>query len=256
MASLESLVPILGSLYWATLLSYYFAKFAQAPGGIPPSLLGFAPFVIVFLVGALGVWRKPKAGYATTAAISGVSLILVGPNLGIGEALSPEGFLTGGATANGILIVTLLFSLLGARGTWKKAAPTAGRPFKPGRRAGIGALALIFLFIAVGVVYAGANPTGTSNTGQADIVIAPGAAYITSNQFYLPSTFNAKVGQTVVWKNLDLNPHTITSDNGLFQSGNMDRNAAFSFTFTKAGTYSYSCDYHPWMTGRIVVSSG
>ena len=28
---------------------------------------------------------------------------------------------------------------------------------------------------------------------------------------------------------------------------------SFSVTFEKAGTYDYVCEFHPWMTGRVIV---
>ena len=28
---------------------------------------------------------------------------------------------------------------------------------------------------------------------------------------------------------------------------------SFSVTFEKAGTYDYLCEFHPWMTGRVIV---
>ena len=246
-------MSVLGSLYWAGLLSYFFLKFSQAAGGIPPSFYTFLPFLVVFILAAVGVWKKPKAGYITAAAISGVSLLLVAPNLNMAQELSPEGLLAGGATANAILFVTLVFSLFGARGAWRKPAPGV-RSFTLGRTAGIGALVFIIVFIAAGTAY-GMTLSTTVPSSQAGIEIAPGAAYITSHDFYLPPTFQAKVGEPVVWKNLDPAPHTVTSDTGLFLSANMDKDATFSFTFTQPGTYHYVCDYHPWMTGTIVVAS-
>jgi plastocyanin len=34
----------------------------------------------------------------------------------------------------------------------------------------------------------------------------------------------------------------------------LDTNDKYSFTFPKAGGYSYFCSLHPHMTGRVVVS--
>jgi plastocyanin len=28
---------------------------------------------------------------------------------------------------------------------------------------------------------------------------------------------------------------------------------SFAITFEKAGTYDYTCIFHPWMTGQVVV---
>ncbi len=52
------------------------------------------------------------------------------------------------------------------------------------------------------------------------------------------------VGTTVVWVNNSSAPHTVTADDGLFDSGNMPEGATFEYTFTEAGEYPYYCLYH------------
>ena len=50
--------------------------------------------------------------------------------------------------------------------------------------------------------------------------------------------------------------HTVTSDNNAWPSSPLlDLNKTFSFTFTKAGTYTYHCGPHPFMTGTIIVGA-
>jgi len=44
-----------------------------------------------------------------------------------------------------------------------------------------------------------------------------------------------------------------SDDPRVFKSKALDTDDRFSFTFTKAGTYSYFCSVHPKMTGRVVV---
>ena len=60
-------------------------------------------------------------------------------------------------------------------------------------------------------------------------------------------------GSTVTWKNLDEEPHTVTSETGLFKSGGLDTNESFAFKFEKPGTYKYRCSIHPQMVGIITV---
>jgi plastocyanin len=60
-------------------------------------------------------------------------------------------------------------------------------------------------------------------------------------------------GSTVTWVNNDEEPHTVTSETGLFASGGLDTGQKFSFKFDKAGTYKYRCSIHPQMTGTVTV---
>ena len=68
-----------------------------------------------------------------------------------------------------------------------------------------------------------------------------------------PQTVTVPVGATVTWTNRDDIPHTVVSTDGVFKSKVRDTDEKFSYTFMKAGTYSYYCSVHPKMTGQIVV---
>lgn len=76
-----------------------------------------------------------------------------------------------------------------------------------------------------------------------------------ANFAFSPATLTVKVGTTVTWTNQDSAAHTVTSDTGLFDSGNMPQGKSFSYTFTTAGTYAYHCTYHAMMKGSIVVTN-
>lgn len=71
---------------------------------------------------------------------------------------------------------------------------------------------------------------------------------------YNPVTITVAVNTTIIWTNTDNMAHTVTSDTGEFDSGNMDVNEVFSFTFTEAGTFPYHCTYHPLMLGTVIVN--
>ena len=64
------------------------------------------------------------------------------------------------------------------------------------------------------------------------------------------------VNNTVTWVNNDDAPHTVTANDGSFNSGNLDPGQSWSFTFTDPGTYTYHCSYHSWMEGTVIVKSG
>jgi plastocyanin len=80
--------------------------------------------------------------------------------------------------------------------------------------------------------------------------------HVDINNFdFAPMTLTVKVGAKVTWANHDDVPHTVVSadDPALFKSPPLDTDDAYSFTFTKAGTYKYFCSVHPKMVGIIIV---
>jgi plastocyanin len=74
-----------------------------------------------------------------------------------------------------------------------------------------------------------------------------------SNSFS-PNPVEVMVGETVTWINDDSGRHTVTSKDGVFDSGMMGKGQSFSFTFDKAGEYPYFCSPHPGMVGTVVVT--
>jgi plastocyanin len=76
---------------------------------------------------------------------------------------------------------------------------------------------------------------------------------ILKNFMFSPMSLTVPAGATVTWKNLDGEPHTVVSDQGLFRSGGFDQNDPFSFKFDSPGTYRFICSIHPTMMGTIVV---
>ncbi len=89
------------------------------------------------------------------------------------------------------------------------------------------------------------TPTQTPVSGQASVNIQ-GLAFI-------PQTLRITGGTTVTWTNNDSTPHTVSSNSGVFESGNMATGAIFSYTFNQAGFFDYYCKIHPSMTARIIV---
>lgn len=70
---------------------------------------------------------------------------------------------------------------------------------------------------------------------------------------FMPMAVTIHAGETVAWKNMDEEPHTVTSDIGLFRSGGIDGGGSYSFKFTKPGVYKYNCSIHPQMIGTVTV---
>jgi plastocyanin len=70
---------------------------------------------------------------------------------------------------------------------------------------------------------------------------------------YTPPTLTVHVGDAVAWRNDGQEVHTVTSDDGSFDSGDLQHGATWSHTFTAPGTYTYFCVPHTWMAGTIIV---
>lgn len=72
---------------------------------------------------------------------------------------------------------------------------------------------------------------------------------------FRPRESVVKVGTTVVWTNrgTNANVHTVTSDNGVFDSRDLAPGAVFKRRFDTAGEFRYHCTPHPWMTGVVRV---
>jgi plastocyanin len=94
---------------------------------------------------------------------------------------------------------------------------------------------------------------GSPNVRAADQPSAATAEVKIDNFSFGPQTITVHVGATVTWTNRDDIPHTVVSTDGMFKSKVRDTDEKFSYTFTKAGTYSYFCSVHPKMTGKVVV---
>ena len=82
----------------------------------------------------------------------------------------------------------------------------------------------------------------------------PGANEVFIENFaFNPGTITVSVNTTITWTNKDRVNHTVTSTTGIFDSGSLNKNETFSYTFSTAGSYPYKCTIHPYMTGTVVV---
>jgi plastocyanin len=70
---------------------------------------------------------------------------------------------------------------------------------------------------------------------------------------YSKGKVEVDVGTTIVWRNRDPLVHSVTSDSGSFDSGELKPEASWSHTFTEPGTFSYHCTPHPLMRATVVV---
>ena len=96
-------------------------------------------------------------------------------------------------------------------------------------------------------MYSMGNDKGSSGSPGTNEVWIQGMAFS-------PSVITVAAGTTITWTNKATIDHTVTSDTGLFDSGDIGSNGTFSFKFTTAGSYPYHCAIHPSMKAKVVVN--
>lgn len=97
-------------------------------------------------------------------------------------------------------------------------------------------------------------PAGAGSTASADPATAGARVAMTDNRFG-PAAITVPAGTTVAWNNQGANVHTITSLDGLFDSGAITPGTSFAYTFARPGTYRVICRQHllNGMAGVVTV---
>jgi plastocyanin len=98
-------------------------------------------------------------------------------------------------------------------------------------------------------------PVASGAPAPAASAAAPiAAAAVTIKDFsFQPATITVPVCGSVTWTNQDATGHTVTADDGSFDSGTVAPGATFTMTFPTAGTFAYHCKIHPTMTATVTV---
>ena len=73
--------------------------------------------------------------------------------------------------------------------------------------------------------------------------------------FFSPANVTVEPGTTVTWVNEGTVPHTVTSDDGQFDSGVLMPGDSYTVMFKGHGTITYHCSIHPSMTGSVTVGT-
>jgi plastocyanin len=100
----------------------------------------------------------------------------------------------------------------------------------------------------------GGGTTGTS------------ASVTVADYSFSPGSVTIKAGGSVTWTNAGSYAHTTTADGGSWDSGQLatvgggggygggGSGGAFTKMFSTAGTYTYHCANHSYMTGTVTVT--
>ena len=60
-------------------------------------------------------------------------------------------------------------------------------------------------------------------------------------------------GDTIVWINRDIVPHTVTANGGSWESQTLEEGQSLKVIVEDRGVYSYFCEFHPHMTGELTT---
>lgn len=126
----------------------------------------------------------------------------------------------------------------------------------------ISALSIALAFLFYPMLSASSTPAGNQTANSRSLVnISPGSSSPSNAKFFEPIVLNVPLGTIVTWKNLDSTLHTVTSgiaetgnSGTIFDSSYMAAGKTFQYTFSKAGTFDYYCELHPFMKGQVVVN--
>ena len=94
------------------------------------------------------------------------------------------------------------------------------------------------------------NPDG-SVRGSATVPINYTTKITIERSAYTPSDVTVMQGGSLLWVNGDNQVHTVTADDGSFDSGDIPAGGTFSYTFTVIGPHTYHCKYHSEATGIV-----
>jgi len=84
----------------------------------------------------------------------------------------------------------------------------------------------------------------------------PGTSKITiTSSAYSPASLTVVNGSTVTWTNTDNAIHTVTTEDGSINSGDIAPGSSYSKTFMNTGTFNYHDAHNAAMTGVVVVSA-
>jgi plastocyanin len=109
---------------------------------------------------------------------------------------------------------------------------------------GVGIALTLLVAIGCGSSTTPANSCGSSANANVNA---------TDAKVFSPSQTTITHGQSVCWQNNGAAAHTVTSNDGSFDTS-LPSGQIFVHSFPTAGTFPYHCTIHSTMTGTITVN--
>lgn len=114
-------------------------------------------------------------------------------------------------------------------------------------------LRLLAAVLVAGVALTGCSSGGAKKAGGSGPAKSTNTVEIKGFKF-VPSVITVKAGTVVTWTNADDVQHSATANDKSFDSNLFGKGKSYSFTFTKAGKFTYFCSAHQYMTGTVIVT--
>lgn len=102
-------------------------------------------------------------------------------------------------------------------------------------------MVMMFAFKAVP-----ADEAGTANMSKRHVIEITGFSF-------QPQNLIVSVGDTIVWINKDVAPHTATANDTSWDTGEIKENVIGTLVVNKPEEREYFCSFHPVMRGRLIV---
>src|SRR5436853_7880125 len=100
----------------------------------------------------------------------------------------------------------------------------------------------------------GGYPRALAATSTVSMVDGDGDP--TTQWKFEPAEITVPAGTTVRWHNTGKQSHTVTADEGSFESSYVPGGSDFEHAFPAPGNYGYHCAPHPWLKAVIHVTGG
>ena len=97
---------------------------------------------------------------------------------------------------------------------------------------------------------------GAQEAGVESVPIQNAWSVNIGDYFFDPPQAAVEPGSTITWTNNGDEPHTVTADDGSFDSGRLNPGDSYTVAFDGQGTVTYHCAIHPEMRGSVTVGGG